>query len=69
MLRVVGGIGQSDSILRITDVVAAGAILTPVWWQKAHSWSVVSADVLQFMGIAWILLQAVVLIYKTWIRK
>ena len=53
----------------VTDVVAVGAIVSP-WWlqtlQALHDWAAWSLPVL---GAAWLLLQAFVLLHKTYWKK
>lgn len=49
-----------------THIVALGASVSPLW---LHHLSDASTTALPILGVAWLLLQATVYIYKTFFRK
>jgi len=49
-----------------THIVAVGATVSPLW---LHHLSDLSQEVLPIMGLVWLVIQAAVFLYKTFLRK
>lgn len=45
---------------RLTDIVAAGALISPVWLPSLHEWSEMAGLLVPILGGLWLVIQIVV---------